>query len=200
MVGYNLRTLVTEAYDLKYHELSFGRVDPDSDVYYDIVARAEGDGRPTLAEFRGMLQTLLAVRFHLVVHREKQAMPVYALIVAKSGPKMPESAAGAKFTVVHGVRGRNQSISVTGMTMDELAGEIGNSFMPDRPVIDRTGLTGRYDFKLEATPEFRLRGETQAGDASVADAIEAQLGLKMEPQRAEVEVMVVERMEKPTAN
>jgi uncharacterized protein (TIGR03435 family) len=86
------------------------------------------------------------------------------------------------------------------MTMESLADEIWISFQPDRPVVDRTGLTGFYDFKLEATPAFRLRGELQAGDANVIDSIEEQLGLRLEPRKAEVEVVVVDRMEKPTEN
>jgi uncharacterized protein (TIGR03435 family) len=200
MVGYNLRTLVTEAYNLKYHELSFGKVDPDQDVYYDLVARAEGDRRPTLVEFRRMLQTLLAERFHLVIRREKRIMPVYALVVGKHGVTFRESAADAVFSARHGVDGRKQSISATAMTMEVLAEQIGSSLMPDLPVVDRTGLTGRYDLRLAATPPFRMKGELQPGDAGVVDVIEEQLGLRLEQQKAEVDVVVVERMEKPTPN
>ena len=70
----------------------------------------------------------------------------------------------------------------------------------DRPVIDKTGLTGKYEIRLEATPEFRINNNPQPEDLRIFDAIQQQLGLKLEPQKAGIEVLVVDRMDKPSAN
>ena len=69
-----------------------------------------------------------------------------------------------------------------------------------RPVVDRTGLAGAYDFKLEATPEYRLNRDPDAADLSIFTAVQQQLGLKLEPQRAAVDVLVVDHVEKPSQN
>src|ERR1700683_4930886 len=76
--------LIMEAYDLKRYQVSFT---PSDDALYDITAKAEGDGTPTKAEFRLMLQTLLADRFNLKFHREMRELPVYAMVIGKSGVK-----------------------------------------------------------------------------------------------------------------
>jgi uncharacterized protein (TIGR03435 family) len=86
------------------------------------------------------------------------------------------------------------------MTMESLANEMGNNFFVDRPVIDRTGLNGTYDFKIEATPEFRYNINPQPEDISVFSAIREQLGLKLDPQKANVEVLIVDHVEKPSEN
>jgi uncharacterized protein (TIGR03435 family) len=167
---------------------------------YDIAAKAEGDGSPTRAEFRPMLQTLLAERFNLKFHRETRAMPVYALVVGKNGPKFKESAPDAPRVANFGVNGRNQNMTLTQATIDTVADTIKGIFFVDRPVLDKTGLTGKYDIKLEATPEFRINNNPQPDDISVFDTIEQQLGLKLEPQKANVEVLVVDHIEKPSEN
>ena len=79
-----------EAYKLKNYQVSFSPAFPQAAVFYDIVAKADGDGAPTRGESRPMLQKLLAQQFKLKVHREKKEMPVYALVVGKNGPKFKE--------------------------------------------------------------------------------------------------------------
>jgi uncharacterized protein (TIGR03435 family) len=201
--GYSAVGLITEAYNLKNYQLTLPKTPAratEADTFYNIAAKAEGDGTPTKDEFRRMLQTLLVERFHLKFHREREERPVYALVLGKNGPKFKESAPDAAFSGFHGVNGRNQNITLTKANSEMVAGEIQNYFMVDRPVLDQTGLTGSYDIKLEATPEFRMNQDPQPGDVSIFTAVQETLGLKLEARKADIEVVVVDRLEKPTEN
>jgi len=193
--------LIAEAYGLKGYRV----IIPDSlrsvvGTVYDTMAKAEGDGAPTRIEFRQMLQAMLADRFRLTAHREMREMPVYAMVIGKNGIKFKESAPDELPKQFHGVYGRNQSIELVQGTMDVLAEGIPRSLFIDRPVVDETGLTGKYDIKLEATPEFRINNNPQPGDVSTFTAIEEQLGLKLEATKTPIEVLVVDHLEKPSEN
>jgi len=201
LVAYPAIGLIMEAYNLKNYQVSFGKSVPlRDDIYYDIVAKASGGGAPTRSEFRQMLQTLLAERFNLKVHHEMKEMPVYAPVEGKNGPKFRESASDANVFGKHGVNGRNQNVTASKYTMELLASDIQNFFGVDRPVVDRTGLTGTYDIRMEATPEFRINRDPETGDISVFNAVQAQLGLRLEAQKAPIEILIVDRLEKPSAN
>ena len=195
--GYLWVDLVTEAYGLKFYEVDF----PDAltkvvnlDTYYTIQAKAEGDAPRTLAEFRAMLQSLLAERFKLKFHRETRDMQVYAMVVGKGGIKFKESAPDTRRSLTGTVNGRLQKLTVTHMDMNTFSTNLGV-----RPVLDRTGLTGEYDLVVEYTPEPRINNNPQPGDVSIFSAIQ-ELGLKLEPTRAPVPVLVVDSIEKPTEN
>jgi uncharacterized protein (TIGR03435 family) len=198
--GYSVRALIMEAYNLKNYQLDDAGLDWQQNTFYDVAARAEDGTTPTKDEFRKMLQTLLVERFNFKFHREQKEMPVYAMIVEKGGPKFKESANDEVFVAYHGVHGRNQNLSASHMTMESLANEIWNRFFVDRPVIDRTGLNGTYDLRIEATPEFRYNSDPQPEDINVFSAIREQLGLKLDPQKANVEVLIVDHVEKPSEN
>ncbi len=201
LVAYPAIGLIMEAYNFENYQVSFDTSVPlRDDIYYDIVAKAAGSGTPTRSEFRQMLKTLLAERFNLKVHHEMKEMPVYALVVGKNGPKFKESAPDANFFGKHGVNGRNQNVTASKYTMELLAKDIRGFFGVDRPVADKTGLTGTYDIKMEATPEFRINRDPELGDISVFTAVQAQLGLRLEPQKAMIEILVVDRLEKPSTN
>lgn len=194
MEGWYAPMLVTEAYDLKNYQLVWSA--KRDDIVYDITGRAS-IASPTRGDFRLMLQRLLADRFGLKVHRESKEIPVFALVIAKGGVKFKESSE-PEFSGNHGVSGRNQFVQFKRATIDQLVVEInGNT---DRPVLDKTGLTGLYDMRLEATPKFRMDRETQDGDLSIIDALPAQLGLRLEPQKATIEMIVVDHIEKPSPN
>ncbi len=202
--------LIREAYNLKDYEVTFARgVEPPPPptggpyeyALYDIDAKAEGDRALTRDEFRPMLRSLLAERFNLRVHRESREIPVYALVVGKDGAKFKQSDPAATDRTLMGVNGKNQNITAKKASMDDLAGLIKNAFGVDRPVVNRTALAGVYEFKLEATPEFRLNSEDPGpAPISVFTAIQSQLGLKLEPQKAPSELLVVDHVEKPSAN
>lgn len=198
-----LRGLVLYAYDLKNYQLADSpALTTLGETMYDIVAKAEGDDARKPGEFRQMLQALLADRFKLTVHRELREMPVYALVLGKAAPKFKESAADANFSGHHGVNGRNQTMTFSKATMEYIAEALQNYV--DRPVVDNTGRTSMYDIKFEATPAFRLNRNpdqpSEPGDISAFTAVQQQLGLKLEPRKAKIEVLAVDSVEKPSEN
>ena len=198
----NLRGLVMFAYNLKNYQLE-GSVPllTVGDDRFAIVAKAEGDGPRTRDEFRQMMQLLLADRFKLVVHREMREMPVYALVVGKNGPKLKKSDPDADPTAHFSGSGRNDVVTMPKAGMDDILGAISNSML-DRPVVDKTGLTGTYDVRLIFTPDTRANraSEPDPNDVSIFTAVQEQLGLKLAPQKAMIEVLVVDHAEKPTEN
>jgi uncharacterized protein (TIGR03435 family) len=170
---------------------------------YDIQAKASNP-QANKAELHGMLRSLLADRFHLSLHRETKQLPVYALVAGKGGPRLqpPEHPEGP-----HGVDYRNGGTVLIGRnaTMDEFADAL--SFRTERSVTNRTGLTERYDFRLEFTPDEFVRrfGEETATpiDASGTNlftSIQEQLGLKLESGKGPVEMLVIDRVDRPTEN
>ena len=197
--GYTPFALICEAFNLKRHEVARTTGLQDDNLYYSyyfITAKAEGDATRTRNEFREMLQTLLADRFKLKFHREAREMPVYVLVVAQGGPKFKESTPDAPRKALGGVRGRYQSIEYTQGTMEELADRID----VDKPVINETGLTGKYDIKVEATPQFRINNNPDPSDISIFDALPRTLGLRLEARKMPIEVLVVDHIEKPSAD
>jgi uncharacterized protein (TIGR03435 family) len=101
---------------------------------------------------------------------------------------------------MHGVDGRKQTLDLSFASMDMLAKELNSYFFVDRPVLDKTGLIGNYDIKLAATPEFRLRNGGELGDIDIFHAVQSQLGLKLESRKANVEVLIVDHIDEPSAN
>jgi uncharacterized protein (TIGR03435 family) len=165
--------------------------------HFDIDATFPAD-TPVL-KVREMMQTMLAERFKLALHKEMRQLPMYSLVVAKGGPKMHEGSAGGG-----GTSGRPGHFEAKGITMQKLADLIAKQ--AGRPVSDATGLQGVFDFTLEWDPQADLRvgtadaaGSTQG--ASIFTALQEQLGLRLESGKGPVEVLVVDRMEKmPTEN
>jgi uncharacterized protein (TIGR03435 family) len=197
-----VRGLIMWAYNLKNYQISSPEkvYSAVGDTMYDIVAKAEGEGIPTKAEFRQMLQLLLADRFKLKVHTESHEMPVYGLVVGKNGPKFKESAPDGNPMGRLTVSGRNYVVTMAKASMDDLVNAVANSFL-DRPVVDKTGLTGTYEINLTYTPATRANlSEPDLSDISIFTAVQEQLGLKLEPQKGTVDVMVVDHVEKPSVN
>jgi uncharacterized protein (TIGR03435 family) len=185
-----LRMVITHAYNIRPNQLSGGPA-WISDARFDIEAKAEG---ASPAQVRQMLQTLLAERFHLVAHRETREEPIYALVVAKGGPKLRESKADA--TQVGGdgpgkIVAEKAPVGMLARTLQNIV---------QRPVVDETSLTGEYDFELKWLPE-RL-AEPGAADSldlnapSIFTAVQEQLGLKLEGRKGPVEIVVIDRIEK----
>ncbi len=150
-------------------------------------------------QIRVMLQTLLAERFKLTLHRETRQLPMYALVVAKGGLKIHPSEGGDGKTSA-----RPGHFEATKITMQKLADLMARQ--AGLPVTDATGVSGVYDFTLDWSPTADLK--LGAGDAGGNDqgpsfftAIQEQLGLRLESRKGPVEVMVVDQMEKmPTEN
>ncbi|HEX3570206.1 MAG TPA: TIGR03435 family protein [Acidobacteriaceae bacterium] len=139
-----------------------------------------------------MEQALLADRFHLKVHFENRMQPVYALVVAKGGPKLTPAKEGES-TMLGDV---NDTITARAVSIDQL---IHSPFLAPREIVDRTGLAGHYDFTLRYSERMPEEGATDA-PPSLATALQEQLGLRLEPSKAPVEFVVIDAVEPPTEN
>jgi uncharacterized protein (TIGR03435 family) len=188
---YTLEGLIQIAYANEEYDRRVGGPSwVDSDTW-DVEAASE---RPVKGqERRQMLQTLLADRFKLKVHTESRDVPEYALVVAKSGSKLhPVSAAELASTpgsTVVGTKSFDGHVVEVAELARWLRAEIG------RPVIDRTGLAGKYEVKIAFTLDDNSSGADQS-EASVFAALQA-LGLRLESIRGLVKVLVIDHVEKP---
>jgi uncharacterized protein (TIGR03435 family) len=195
----NMKYLLVAAYDVKVFQVA-GPAWLDTERF-EIDATMAPETTPE--QFRMMLQNLLAERFKMVVHRESKYLPTYELVVARNGPRFKESVP-LRNNDARRPPGLPIAVSMTngraGMdgqfnTMSELA-ELLTTFM-DRPVFDRTGLNAKYDFTLTYAPE----GSPSTTEPDIFAAVETQLGLKLEPKKGPVEMIVVDRAEKtPSGN
>ena len=167
--------------------------------WFDIEGASAGS--VSEAQCRLMVQSLLADRFKLTVHHQAKVLDVYALVVAKNGPKIKQ-ATDVDQDGVH-VNGAKTYGSPKGWTMSEFADFLQRSFNPAAsPVIDRTGLDGLYKLTLEYDPgPYDVPGVTPRGDRpDIFSALESQLGLKLERRKEPVDMIVVDRLEQPDAN
>jgi uncharacterized protein (TIGR03435 family) len=196
VVAYGLVGLLMEAYDVKYYQLSGFPSWADSDRF-DIDAKAEGDGTLTKAQAKQMMQTLLADRFQVRIHRETKELPVYALVVGKNGPKLKESVAEKFSLTMRGTQG--VEITVSKGSMEQLATQLSGSGA-DRPVLDKTGLTGTYDYTLNWVPERDGVPPPGSNGVTLSIAVQEQLGLKLESQKAPIEILVIDHASKPSGN
>jgi uncharacterized protein (TIGR03435 family) len=189
--------LIQYAYDLQGYQIAGGPSWVGND-FYDIAAKAEGEGKPTTEEFRQMLRNLIADRFQLKFRREIKELPVYELVLAKGGPTMRQNTESASYR--WGIPGKGQW-DVTSAEMQRLASSLAKEV--GRTVLDMTGLKARYDFKLEWMPEDTappdpdsIAGVTPARP-SIFTAVQEQLGLKLEPKKDSVEMLIIESVERP---
>lgn len=196
-----LATVIAEAYGIQAFQLA-GVPGWANSARYDIDARA-ADPQATGRQIRQMLEGLLAERFHLSIHRETKDLPLYSLVVAKGGPKLSP----AQDLSRHGVDFRDGGLILLGhaATMEEVAEAL--SFRVQRPVTDRTGLDGRYDFRVEFTPDESIPrfGEEKpaSGDpdgSSLFTALQEQIGLRLQSGKGPIGIIVVDHVERPTAN
>jgi uncharacterized protein (TIGR03435 family) len=225
-----LRDIILFAYDIQPYQLS-GPSWIDSERFEIAAKMPEGTTRP---ELRQMAQNLLAERFRLKAHRDRKEAAAYELVAAKGGPKLtaaaprdlnapmpkldgplrrgadgfPEFPKGVPMMVSSGGRWKRQAVNESMQSLAEMLGrQVG------RPVIDATGLPGKYDFVLNwAAPSAERGARLPAGDGagnapaedlgpSLMTALQEQLGLKLEPKKATIEVLAIDHVEKtPTEN
>jgi uncharacterized protein (TIGR03435 family) len=204
--NYTLRRLIRSAYGLKSDSQILGGPDWLDKQAFDISAKIDDaeiakmkamDQPAKQRERNAMLQSLLAERFAFKAHIEQRKMPVYALVVAKSGAKLtPTSAATA--AKGNNITTRNGRMTASAISMDAFAEDLEyQKEAGDRVVLNRTGLAGEYDFKLDWAAD---NGDgTQADPAlpGLFTALQEQLGLKLRPDRGSIEVVVVESATKP---
>ena len=202
---YTLKLLIAAAYNLNPHVISGGPEWMESE-HYDIAALTPGGVRPTRDEQMGMLRKLLTDRFQLSFHREPREFSIYVLEVAKGGPKLKDAAKPDEApTVINVVYPQSIKLPARNATMEDFASMLQRAVL-DRPVVDKTGLTGRYDFDLEwAQDESQFNGEIPpaAADASAAPlftAIQQQLGLRLVATKGQVDALIVDKAERPSAD
>jgi len=204
---YTLKLLIAAAYNLSPKVISGGPAWSDSD-HFDILALTPGETRPSQPEQMAMLRSLLSERFKLSFHREEKEFSIYALELAKGGSKLKESTAAVGdppqliSTVYPPAR---IHLPAKNATMSDFTSLLQRALL-DRPVADRTGLTGRYDFDLDWAPdETQFGGEVPVAPADAQappffTAIEQQLGLRLETKRTPTEILVVDRAARPSGN
>jgi len=156
---------------------------------YEVTAKAPAGTPPD--QLLLMLQTLLRERFQMTLHWEQRAMTHYELVIGKNGPKLKEStvspAEGFGTARLDGIRSNR-------MNMTKLATML--SRMTRMPVLDKTGLTGYYQFDLRYADEVSKSGDENPASPSIFTAVQEQLGLKLESKKGLVDVLVVDRAEK----
>jgi uncharacterized protein (TIGR03435 family) len=209
--GVPLKMLLMEAYNVQAFQIS-GEPDWVNTARWDIEAKVEGvQGRLSQAQHGAMLRVLLEDRFQLKVRRETREMPIYALVVEKGGSKVTLHT-GEPPPPGQGIRQGRGLFSVKKGGMALLTAQLERQLA--RVVIDRTGLMGDYDYTLEWTPEAGQGGAESLGlppqvepvapsdskGPSLFTALQEQLGLKLESQKGPVEIIVIERVEKPSEN
>jgi uncharacterized protein (TIGR03435 family) len=198
-----LRDLIMMAYGLDPRQIVGGPPWTTADEY-DIDAVA-AEGVPTAGNWDVMLQKLLAARFQLTLHHELREMSVYTLTVAKGGPKLKTADAD---------EGHSSGCSRLGVC--NFRGEPTEHFahwlqlVLDKPVVDKTTLTGNFDFTLTWTPDesqFTSMGihvpaaaDNPNAPPELFTALQEQLGLKLEPQKTQAQVLVIDHVEQPSEN
>jgi uncharacterized protein (TIGR03435 family) len=207
-INTTLSDMVAFAYGVHARQITGGPAWLDTEKF-DLAAQPDGDGQPNEKQWKTMVQKLLADRFELAFHRDKKELPVYAIVTAKTGPKLTRSEGDPNGLPGLFFRGLGV-LPATNATIADLAGVMQTAVL-DRPVVDQSGISGRYDFTLTWTPDDSQFGglgarvpAPAATDANAAPglftAIQEQLGLRLESTRAPVDVLVIDRVERPSAN
>ncbi len=206
--GSSLSDLMCFAYNVQMKQI-IGAPDWMNTTRYDMDALPDTEGVPSLLQARSMVRKLLADRFKLTTHPEKRDINAFVLSVAKGGPKLTETE----------VKGPGPGLGLVptpgGLTLILRKGTLADlaSFMQslvlDRPVVDQTGLTAKYDLSIKFMPDDSqfnghpppvTKSDTVEAFPSLFEAMQQQIGLKLEPQKTAVDVLAIDHVEKPSAN
>jgi uncharacterized protein (TIGR03435 family) len=202
-VGASVRLMISLMYRTPIQKITGGAGWVDSDLW---TVDAKADGAYNTDDLHTMFQNLLADEFKLKFHRDIKEGPVYVLTVEKSGLKMKVNDSPQDFEIP--IQGGPGGVTIgKRVPMEYLCYRLGQILRnEDRPVIDRTGLTGFYDFTLTFLPDLPL-GFDKANlppelldRPNIFDALRQQLGLKLEPQKGPVTYFVIDSVQKPEGN
>lgn len=198
-----VKELIRIAYSVKDYQLERAPGWLGSERF-DIVAKSVSGSASSFDEEKLLVRELLADRFQLKTHQESKQMSVYLLVVAKGGPKLTAHNDAATRT-----RGGCGRLVGRRITLDGIATMLSRPL--DREVLNRTGLSGEYDIQLDFTLDSgpcRRGAESQGGSGandpsglpSIFTALQQQLGLKLESSKGPVDILVVDRVERPSEN
>lgn len=195
----SLKNLLESAYDIK-PDLISGITGPVATARFDIEAKVvEPDitaiRKLSPRQYGAMLMPLLTERFHLQAHTETRILPIFELVVLPGSPKFKPSSDPSGHgagTSIH-----NRALTATDVSMTSLADTLAGQV--HRTVIDKTGLTGNFDFTLKWAPEDTRDTQADSGP-SIFTALQEQLGLKLQPAKGPVETLVVDHAEMPSEN
>jgi uncharacterized protein (TIGR03435 family) len=205
----SLGDLISFAYDVQANEIIGGPSWMDQDRY-DIEARQDVDGLANDKQLRAMVRKLIEDRFQIKIHHDKRDLSAFLLTVAKGGPKLTPSQSKGDWPGTGYVRMPGGVVmEMYNGTVDDLADYL-QSAIVDRPVVDHTGIAGRFDMTVKFTPDntqfkghppnVRPGPDTTEVAPSLFEAMERQAGLKLSPGKADVGVVVIDHVEKPSAN
>ncbi len=204
-VNATLKDLIETAYDVRSFQIEGGPKWANA-AKYDIDATPGSSARgaavsPGWTNVRLEVQTLLKDRFQLQLHRETKTSPIYSLVIAKGGIK--SSVLSATQSPQKGITAGQGTMLGDAASMAQLAYKL--SRLLQRPVVNNTGLEGNYNFKLEWTPDLGPSapdGQTAdtAGGPSIFTALQEQLGLRLEAKKGAVDVLVIDRADRPSKN
>lgn len=203
-----LMYLIAFAYRLNPNQVIGGPAWLDKDTY-DVDAVQDGEGFPSDKQWRAMLQKLLADRLKLTFHHDQRELSVYVLSAAKTGPRNLNQSQNTNPLPGFGFEPKPGGVTVLShnATISEFANMILQGELLDRPVLDQTGILGKFDFQFTFLPdESMFHGHpppTPASDNSAPSlftAIQEQLGLKLDNTKAPADVIILDHIEKPSAN
>jgi uncharacterized protein (TIGR03435 family) len=213
-VASSVQDLLSFAYNVQSKQIVNGPAWIGNDRF-DIDAVPDAEGVPNSQQIRVMIQKLLADRFKLTFHHEQREMEAYVLEVGKSGPKMTVNESKGQLPGLGFGPGQGGiTLRAGNATMADLTGFL-QVLVLDRPVVDRTGLTARYDLKVTFTPDdSQFNGHPPrmpaaadgsapaeaAAAPSLYEAFQEQLGLKLTAEKTQVDVIVIDHVEKPSPN
>jgi uncharacterized protein (TIGR03435 family) len=204
-INMSVSNLIVFAYGINPRQL-LGAPDWIEKERYDVLGKPDVEGQPNNRQMRALIQKLLADRFSQKFHREKKELSVYLIVVGKTGAKLTTAAGDPKADPVMFFYGPVKFVAKNA-TLADFAGFLQGGVI-DRPILDRTGLAGRYDFGLLWRPEIPLGGPANNppppsdsdGLPDVLTAIQQQLGLRLEATKTPTEVIVIDHLEKPSEN
>jgi uncharacterized protein (TIGR03435 family) len=205
----SLADLMEVAYGVHPKQIT-GAPDWVSEEKFDVVGVPDKVGEPNGGQWTGMLQKLLVERFKLKFHHEKKELSVYVISVAKGGTKnfTKSESANPLPSLEFSPMGGGLVLPARNATMGQFAAMM-QTIVLDRPVVDQTGMVGKFDFQFKFMPDETQFGghppkvaETDANGVApgLSEALEQQLGLRLATEKIPVDVMVVDRVERPSAN
>lgn len=207
VVGFTLDDLIGSAYNLSGQQIINGPGWMRSERF-DITARPKVAGTPSGKQLKEMVKAILADRFQLQIHAEQKTMSAYILTVAQGGPKLTkDNSKSGRGGLLFGPP--MPTLRAQNATMEDFSNSL-RSVVLDRPVVNHTGLTGRWNFSLHWTPDasqfigkgWKMPPPSKSAKAAppLSTAIREQLGLKLETGNASVPILVVDHVNHPPAN